>query len=66
MSVFTVLKIIDSLDSVGDLLRLMRPGLFTEPRGVLGPFITRHSVKTKSKKDLYFQTGKTSCKHFCF
>lgn len=41
-----------SLDSAGDLLRLMGPGLF-EPRWPLGPFITRHSAgRNKESKKL--------------
>lgn len=40
-------RIMDSLDSAGDLLRFIRTGLFTEPRWALGPFIILHSVEKK-------------------
>lgn len=40
-----------SLDSAGDLLRLMGPGLLTEPRWALGPFITLHSVVEEEEEE---------------
>lgn len=59
-----------SLDSAGDLLRLIGPGLFTKPRGGgLGPFITLHSVEggTKEVRNHHFfsQTECVSCMCSC-
>ena len=51
--IIIIIILMGSLDSAGDLLRLIGPGLFA-PRWALAPFITLHSVERSTKTTSLF------------